>query len=176
MIFSVSLNAFFSNHFSLLMQLFFSLLCLFWLAVESFFSNSVLSYIFRFRTFAHSVFFYLMRRLSYIVLPHTVGIFCCVLRLLKFYPGYVFPASFWKRYVNCLELNSSFLLFLCEIIKIYKVSTVAHKCHGKTKMPRQNQNVTVKPKSHGKTKKPRQKKKAKAKMKKQRQNKTATAK
>ena len=55
-----------------------------------------------------------------------------------------------------------------------KTATVAHRCHGKTKKPRQNKKVkakikkprqnktaTAKWKSHGKNKKPRQKTKIK---------------
>ena len=63
-----------------------------------------------------------------------------------------------------------------------QVFTVAHKCHGKTKKPRQNKNATANQKSHGKIKKSRQTKKATAKQKshgkpkKPRQNKNVTEK
>ena len=70
-------------------------------------------------------------------------------------------------------------------------STVAHKCHGKTRQSQQNKKATAKQKAtkkprknnnHGNTKKPRQNKIATAKQKshgkteKSRQNKRATAK
>ena len=73
-----------------------------------------------------------------------------------------------------ISYYSSLKLWILPINSIE--ATVAHKCHDKTKKPRQNQNATAKPKSYDKTKKSRQTKKATAKQKIQGQNEKATAK
>ena len=54
---------------------------------------------------------------------------------------------------------------LANFINSNLMATVAHRCHDKTKTPRQDQKATAKPKRHGKTKEPRQNKKAMAKQK-----------
>ena len=60
--------------------------------------------------------------------------------------------AFLKQLLRAIMIDSFGIGIEEAQLKMLLVKTVAHRSHGKTKKPRQDQKVTAKPRSHGKAK------------------------